>query len=278
MLKFLSRRYPHFLVYPLISALAFVTITLSSPHAATAINWGDLIKSGIQLGDAATISNKREVRLGESMDQQVTSQMQLYNNPELNAYVNEVGQRIAAQSDRTNILYKYQVVDQPTVNAFATMGGFVYVHTGLLKSIENEAELAGVLAHETGHISTRHIVKDMQKQAIELGALSLAGVENNQLVGIGVNLALNKPGSRGHELEADRLGLKYIAKAGYPQSQMIAFMKGLLKMHSPPTFLSDHPGVPQRIKELEKHIDPTYAETALGMDSAAYKAKIHMLM
>jgi beta-barrel assembly-enhancing protease len=268
---------PRLLVYPFISAIAFVTLTLSSPHAATAINLGDLIKSGIQLGDAATISNKREVRLGESMDRQVSSQMRIYDNPELNAYVNEVGQRIAAQSDRTNIPYKYQVVDQPTINAFATMGGYVYVHTGLLKSIENEAELASVLAHETGHISARHIVKDMQKHAIELGALSLAGVENNQLVGIGVNLALNKPGSRGHELEADRLGLKFLARAGYPQSQMPEFMKVLLKQHSPPTFLSDHPGVPQRIKELEKHIDPTYPETTLGMDSVAYKKHIRML-
>jgi beta-barrel assembly-enhancing protease len=72
-----------------------------------------------------------------------------------------VGQRIAAQSDRNNIPYKYLVVDQATINAFATTGGFIYVHTGLLKSIENEAQLASVLAYEAGHISARHIVKDM---------------------------------------------------------------------------------------------------------------------
>ena len=266
------------LIYPLIGTAAFLSIVFNTPQAATAIEWGNLIKNVINLGDAASISSKREVRLGESINEQmVHSQIKLYGNPELDAYVNEVGQRIAAHSDRPNIPYKFQVVDQPTVNAFATMGGFVYVHTGLLKSVENEAQLASVLAHETGHINARHIVKDMQKQAIEGGIMSLAGVSNSQLANIGVNLAINKPGSRGHELEADRLGLKFLAKSGYPQSQMVQFMQGLLKMKAPPTFLNDHPGVPQRIKELQKHIDPNFPETTLGMDSAAYKKHIRML-
>jgi beta-barrel assembly-enhancing protease len=269
---------PRLLVYPLLSGIAFGNLTLGSPHAATAIEWGNLIKNVINLGDAASISSKREVRLGESINEQmVHSQIRLYGNSELDAYVNEVGQRIAAHSDRPNIPYKYQVVENSSINAFATMGGFVYVHTGLLKAVDNEAQLASVLAHETGHINARHIVKDMQKQAIEGGLMSLAGVSNNQLANIGLNLAINKPGSRGHELEADRLGLKFLAKAGYPQSQMIEFMRVLLKMHSPPTFLSDHPGTPQRIQEIEKHIDPNYSETTLGMDSVAYKKHIHML-
>ena len=279
MSKLKSIRLSHLLVYPLISVAACVGLTVGSPHSAAAIEWGNLIKSVINLGDAASISNKREVRLGESMNEQIVhSQIKLYGNPELDTYVNEIGQRIAAKSDRPNIPYKFQVVDQPTINAFATMGGFVYVHTGLLKTCANEAQLASVLAHETGHINARHIVKDMQKQAIEGGIMSLAGISNNQLANIGLNLAINKPGSRGHELEADRLGLKFLAKAGYPQSQMVEMMKVFLKLHSPPTFLSDHPGVPQRIKELEKRIDPNYPETTLGMDSAAYKKKIHMVM
>jgi beta-barrel assembly-enhancing protease len=266
------------LIYPLIGTLTFLSIAFNAPQAATAIEWGNLLKSVINLGDAASISSKREVRLGESINEQmVHSQIKLYGNQELDAYVNEVGQRVAAKSDRPDIPYNFQVVDQPTVNAFATMGGFVYVHTGLLKAVDNEAQLASVLAHETGHINARHIVKDMQKQAIEGGIASLAGVTNNQLANIGLNLAINKPGSRGHELEADRLGLKFLARAGYPQSQMPEFMKVLLKQHSPPTFLSDHPGVPQRIKELEKHIDPNYPETTLGMDSSVYKKHIRML-
>ena len=271
-------RMPRFLIYPLISVIAFVGLAFVAPHPATAVDWSNLIQSAINYGQASSISNKQEVHLGETInDKIIHSQFRLYGNPELDAYVNELGQRIAAHSDRPNIPYKYQVVEQPTINAFATMGGFVYVHTGLLKSVDNEAQLASVLAHETGHINARHIVKDMQKQAIEGGIMSLAGVSTNQLANIGVNLAINKPGSRGHEFEADRLGLKFLAKSGYPQSQMVTFMQGLLKMKTPPTFLSDHPGVPQRVQELQKHIDPNFPETALGMDSAAYKQHIRML-
>lgn len=247
--------------------------------AAHAIHWGDLIQSGIQFGQAASISSKQEVKFGQSInDQLVNGQLRLYNNAELDAYVDEVGQRLAAKSDRPNIPYKYQVVDQPSINAFATMGGFVYVHTGLLKAVDNEAQLASVLAHETGHINARHIVKRMRKQALESGLLSLAGVNRNALVNIGVNLAINRPSSRENELEADSLGLKFMRQAGYPQSQMVEFMKILLKLPSPPTFLSDHPGTPQRIKEIEKHIDMTLPETAMGTDHAVYKAKIHMLL
>jgi beta-barrel assembly-enhancing protease len=274
MRRFHSRR----LVYPLISLIACLSLILGSPMIADAVDWGGLIKSGIQFGQAASLSNKQEVRFGQSInDQIVNSQVSLYNDAGLNAYVDEIGQRIAAKSDRPNIPYKYQVVDQPSINAFATMGGFVYVHTGLLKAIDNEAQLASVLAHETGHINARHVVKQMRKTALEQGLLSLAGVNRNALVNIGVNLAINRPSSRGNELEADSLGLKFLGRAGYPQSQMVEFMKKLLTQHSPPTFLSDHPGTPQRIKEIEKHLDTTLPETAMGTDPAVYKAKIHML-
>jgi len=275
MRRFHSQR----LAYPLISLIACIGLSIGSPMIAHAVDWGGLIKSGIQFGQAVSLSNKQEVRFGQSInDQIVNSQVSLYNDAGLNAYVDEIGQRIAAKSDRPNIPYKYQVVDQPSINAFATMGGFVYVHTGLLKAIDNEAQLASVLAHETGHINARHVVKQMRKTALEQGLLSLAGVNRNALVNIGVNLAINRPSSRGNELEADRLGLKFTGRAGYPQSQMAEFMKILLKLPSPPTFLSDHPGTPQRIKEIEKHIDTTLPETAMGTDRAAYKAKIHMLL
>jgi len=279
MLKFFAQRLPRRWLYPLLSMSVVLMLIIGSPLAATAISWGDLIRSSIQFGQAAGMSEKQEIRLGQSINDQITNtRYKLYGNQALDEYVNQVGQRIAAHSDKPNIPYHYQVVEDKSINAFATMGGFVYVHTGLLKAMDNEAQLAGVLGHETGHINARHSVKHMRKVALERGLLSLAGVNQNALVGIGVELAINKPSSRAQESEADELGLKYLGRSGYPESQMTEFMKKLLKQPSIPTFLSDHPGTPERIKTIEKKIDPALADGKQGMDSAAYKAKIKMLL
>lgn len=275
MLRFFGRRW----LYPILSLFVVLTLVIGSPLIANAVPWGDLIRSGIQFGKAAGMSEKQEIRLGQSINDQITNtRYRLYGNQALDEYVNSVGQRIAANSDKPNIPYTYQVVDDKSMNAFATMGGFVYVHTGLLKAMDNEAQLAGVLGHETGHINARHSVKRMRKVALERGLLSLAGVNRNALVGIGVELAINKPSSRAQETEADELGLKYLGRAGYPQSQMSEFMKKLLKSKSIPTFLADHPGTPERIKAIENKIDPALADRTQGMDTAAYKSKINMLL
>ncbi|MFB2771184.1 M48 family metalloprotease [Pelatocladus sp. BLCC-F211] len=121
------------------------------------------------------------------------------------------------------------------------MGGYVYVTTGLLKAADNEAQLASVIAHEIGHIASRHAIEQMRETAIARGVATAAGLERSTAVQIGVDLALQRPNSREDEFEADRKGLRTLGRAGYAESAMIAFMQKLLQKRSLPTFLSTHP-------------------------------------
>ena len=279
MIKFFSRKFSRRWLYPFICGSAVIFVLFGSPLTANAIPWLKLIQNGLQFGQASGMSEKQEVKLGKNLnDQLLATKYRLYQNPELERYVNEVGQRVAAHSDRPNLPYTFQIVEEPSINAFATLGGFVYVHTGLLRAADNEAQLAGVLGHETGHINAKHFVHRIQKAAVERGLLSLAGVDQNALVNIGLNLAIVKPSNRDQESEADTRGMQYIGRTGYPQSQMPAFMKKMLSAHNPPTFLSDHPGTAERVKAMQKNIDSTLPQTSMGMDSAAYKVKVHMLL
>jgi predicted Zn-dependent protease len=245
---------------------------------AKAVSWGDLILQGIQVIQLSNISDQQEVQLGQQINAQlVRSQVRLYRDPRVQQYVNEVGQRLAANSTRPNIPYTFQVVDDPNVNAFATMGGFIYVNKGLLKLADNEAELASVVGHEIGHVAGRHALKQMKEMAIAGGVASLAGVNRNILVNIGVDLALRRPNSRNDEFAADQMGLATLGRTGYAESAMVSFMTKLLRQSSSvPTFLSTHPATADRVARLKQEIDPNRASGA-GLDSAAYRARLQSL-
>ncbi|MGA7938092.1 MAG: M48 family metallopeptidase, partial [Kovacikia sp.] len=254
---FLRRRYRW--VYPLISFAVVISLWLGQPIMARAISWGDLILQGIQVIQLSNVSDQQEVQLGRRINNQlVQSQIRIYREPRLQQYVNQIGQRLASNSSRPNIPYTFQIVDDSSVNAFATMGGFVYVNKGLLKLADNEAQLASVISHEIGHVAAQHALKQMKEAAITQGVASLAGVDRNILVNIGVDLALKKPNSRNDEFQADQLGLKTLGRSGYAQSAMIAFMNKLLKNSSSvPTFLSTHPATADRVARLKQQIDPS---------------------
>lgn len=228
----------------------------------------------------SNISDRQEVQIGGQINRQLVSrEVRLYRNPQINEYVKQIGQRLARNSDRPNIPYTFQVVDAPGINAFATMGGFVYVNTGLLKAADNEAQLASVMAHEIGHITGRHAVEQMRETALAGGIATAAGLDRNRAVAIGVDLALRRPGSRQDELEADREGLEMMGRAGYAQSATVTFMEKLLKKGgSIPTFLSTHPATSERIAQLKSNINSQKANVGTGLDSAAYKAKIRPLL
>ncbi len=268
----------HRWVYPFISLTVVLGITLGQPLLARSLPWGDLIFRGIQIIQISNVSDQQEVQLGRQInDELVRSQIRLYRDPRVQQYVDEIGQRLAAHSTRPNIPYTFQVVNDSSVNAFATMGGFVYVNTGLIKLADNEAQLASVMAHEIGHIANRHALKQMKEIAIAQGITTLAGLDRNTLVNLGVELALRRPNSRNDEFEADQLGLRTLAKAGYAESAMVAFMKKLLKQPSVPTFLSTHPATADRIARLNQAIDTSRQNVGDGLDSAAYRSKIRML-
>jgi predicted Zn-dependent protease len=262
-------------VYLFLSLFTTVAIGLGQPAMTQALPWGDLIFRGIQIIQLSNVSDQQEIQLGQQINSElVNRQIRLYPDRRVQAYVNQVGQQLARNSARPNIPYTFQVVSDPSVNAFATMGGFVYVNTGLLKLADNEAQLASVMAHEIGHITGRHALKQMKETAIAQGVASLAGVDRNTLVNIGVELALRRPNSRNDEYEADQLGLKTLGRTGYAESAMIAFMNKLLRQSaSVPTFLSTHPGTADRIARLKQTVDPARAD-GLGLDNATYRARI----
>ena len=266
-------------LYPMLALLVTLGVSLGSPQPSPAFSWFDLILQGVQVIKLSNISDNQEVQIGKQINQQlVGSDVQLYRNSAIDRYVSQIGQRLAAASTRPDIPYKFQVVKNNSINAFATMGGFVYVNTGLLKAADNEAELASVLAHEIGHIASRHAVEQMRQRAIESGLASAAGLDRNIAAQIGVDLAIQRPTSRQHEFEADQKGLRTLERADYAPSGMIAFMKKLLRAPSVPTFLSDHPATADRIAALQRAINPQKANVGDGLNNAVYKAKIRSLL
>jgi predicted Zn-dependent protease len=278
--SFLSRRYQRRWLYPLLSVVIALSLVLGSPQVTQARPWFDLIFRGVQILQLSNISPRQEIQIGQQINQQlVSSEIQLYRNSEINRYVDQIGQRLAQESTRTDIPYKFQVVNDKNINAFATMGGFVYVNTGLLTAADNEAQLASVMAHEIGHIAGRHAIGQMRQQAISQGVAAAAGLDRNLAVQIGVDLALRRPHSRQDEVEADELGLDTLQNAGYAPVAMVDFMEKLLKKGgSVPTFLSTHPATSDRINALERAIDPARSNVGDGLDTNAYRSKIRALL
>lgn len=265
-------------LYPLLTLAMVLTLTLGQPIVAQAISWADLIRSGIQAVQLANLSDRQEVQLGQQINAELVGrQVRLYRGASINQYVNEIGQRLAAQSSRPQIPYRFQVVDDNSVNAFATMGGFVYVNTGLLRLADNEAQLASVMAHEIGHIAGRHAVNQMKEMAIASGAAGALGMNRNAAVSIGVDLALRRPNSRQSEYEADQLGLRTLGRAGYAESAMVDFMGKLLRQSAVPTFLSTHPATNERINRLRQGLQ-TAPNSGDGLDTAAYRSRIRTLL
>ena len=264
--------------YRLLSFVLGLVLALGMTLPARAISWIDLIRSGAQVLQLSNISDKQEMELGASINQELvrSGQAKAYNNRAINDYVNRLGQEMARNSARSGIDYTFQVVDDDGINAFATMGGYVYINKGLMKRADNESELASVIGHEIGHIVGKHSIKQLRQRAIAQGALSAAGVDRSQAVQIGVELAVNRRKSRKDELEADQLGLSNLTKAGYAPAGMLGFMQKLLEggSGSVPTVVSTHPATSERIKRLQAEIPPERANQGKGLNNQAYRSQV----
>jgi beta-barrel assembly-enhancing protease len=266
-------------LYGLMSAIIALSLVVATPKPSQAISWFDLILRGIQVIQLSSMSDSQEVSLGGQINEQlVNSEFQLYTNSSVTEYVDEIGQRLVPNSARPDIPYVFQVVRDDSINAFATMGGYVYVTTGLLEAADNEAELAGVLGHEIGHITGRHAVKQMREMAIAQGVLTAAGLDRSTAVNIGVELALRRPNSREAEFEADELGLANMRETGYAPIGMVTFMEKLLGGGSIPSFLSTHPATSDRIDALNAMLDTSTASTGDGLNSTNYRSRISALL
>ncbi len=267
-------------LYGLLSVVTAFSLWVGTPQASYAISWIELILRGAQILQLSNISDKQEVSLGKQINEQITVQLArkgtpIVRDPALNNYVEQIGKRLVPHSDRPNIPYTFQVVNDPGVNAFATMGGFVYVNLGLMALASNEAELASVISHEIGHITGRHAIKQMKDQAITQGILSAAGLDTSQAVQIGVQLALSLPNSRGDELESDSTGLQTLREAGYAPGAMVSFMTKLGQQGGSrvPPILSTHPATGDRVRVLQNMIgeNPPQPNEVGGMDNRSYE-------
>lgn len=277
--SFLQRYYYHF-VYGFMALILSVSISLLNVQPSFGVSWLDLIIRGVQVVQISNISKTQEVELGTSINQELikSGQAKIYRNQSINDYINQIGQRLAKTSQRSDIPYTFQIVDDNGINAFATMGGYVYLNKGLIAAADNEAELASVIGHEIGHIAARHGIEHMRDSAVAQGLLSAAGLDRSDAVQIGVELAVSRPNGRSDELEADRFGLINMTKANYAPAGILGFMQKLLQAGgSTPSFLSTHPATSERIKILQGQINPQTANVGDGLDNRAYKSRISSL-
>jgi len=212
------------------------------------------------------------------MAQQISETEKRFADESWQAYLNEVGQKIVKVSDRHDIEYHFTVIESDQINAFAAPGGFVYFYTGLLREMENEAELAAVMAHEISHVVGRHGVK--QVQAI-LGVslayeLATGGKEQSQALQTAINVGLNlifAGYSREHEREADDYGFTYMVRAGYEPRAMVTMFNKLAAQgqegNSFEQMFASHPETRERISNAQERItrlSPLPANLTLGVD------------
>ena len=209
------------------------------------------------------MSPAQENKIGAEEHQKIIQQYGIYKDPKIQAYVTAIGNRVTKKTERPEVTYKFFVLDTPMVNAFALPGGYIYVSRGLLTLANNEAELAGVLAHEAAHITARHSAERYSHGVVtSVGATILSAVLKNsaasQALGTGANLYISGY-SRGQENEADALGLRYMSQGGYHPHALPSFLESLNndkhlaekiqgRKHQF-SYFSTHPPTPERIEK-----------------------------
>lgn len=218
-------------------------------------------KRDLNKGQIQFYSVDREVALGRQLSAEVDRSSRILNDPIIAEYANRVAQNIVLNSD-AKVPFTIKVIDSNDVNAFALPGGFLYIHRGLIEAADNEAELAGVIAHEVAHVAARHGMEQQSKgQLINYASIplifvgGLGGYIAQQVAGLAVPLGFLKF-SRGAEKEADRLGAQYMWKSGYdPQALVTFFEKLQAKEKKKPGTLaklfSSHPMTQDRIKDVQ---------------------------
>ncbi|CCH56830.1 peptidase M48 Ste24p [Fibrisoma limi BUZ 3] len=206
------------------------------------------------------MSKEQEIALGQESHPTVVSSMGLYEDKRLQDFINEKGKAMARISHRPDLPYQFYIVDSPVVNAFAVPGGYVYFTRGIMAHFNNEAEFAGVLGHEIGHITARHSARQQSKQLFGTGALVLGSVlfdktgQLTELASQGLQLALLGY-SRAHESESDEIGVEYSSKIGYDAREMADFFGTIKRIQESsgqavPQFMSTHPDPGNRNKRV----------------------------
>lgn len=238
------------------------------------------------------LSESDEEKMGLQTDAQVVASYGVYNDDNLLNYVDGIGQKMARISHRPNLNYRFKIMDSPVINAFAVPGGYVYLTRGILAHINDEAELAGVIGHEIGHITARHSAKQYSNQQlmqVGLGIGSVISSDFAQLAGVaqqGLGLILLKF-SRDNETQSDELGVQYSTAVGYDARKMGNLFETLDRMRDKqkegglPSWFSTHPNPADRVVDVRKLA--TIAQqgkktTDLAINREQYLSKINGLV
>lgn len=227
----------------------------------------------------ATLSVSEEQQIARQFDREVERQLRLVRDPIVVRYVDAIGQRLVAAAGPQPFAYRFAVVDDPEINAFAGPGGRIYVHTGTILAARNVAELAGVIAHEVGHVVERHVAENYGKRraasigrtAAVLGGGLLAGAGGANAAGLATGLGsavvLNAYG-REAEREADDFAVRVLPPAGYDPHGLPSFFETMVAEGGPqpPALLSSHPAAADRLAATRAAIDAAGLPTDLRQD------------
>ena len=209
------------------------------------------------------ISESMEINMGKEIDQGLRMEYGFYDNPQLNAYVAQIGQQMVPHCHRPNLKYHFAILDTPVENAFAAPGGYIYITRGLMAMLNSEAELAAVIGHELGHVNARHSARQMTRSILfTLGIVIASELSRDfrkiaPISMIATQLLFLKY-SRSDEYQADALGVEYSVKIGYSAHEMVNFFASLQRLTQAkggggiPNFLSTHPLTPRRIERVKE--------------------------
>ena len=215
--------------------------------------------------ELSLVSEQQEIQMGQQGAQQVAQEVGLVKDQALQNYLQTIGSAIATKSERPNLPWTFRAVDDPSPNAFALPGGYVFVTRGLLDLMNNEAELASVLGHEIGHVTARHSVHQMSEQQLAQLALGVGAIlsptvaQFGDVAAQGLGLLFLKYG-RDDERQADDLGFRYALNQGYDVRYMDDVFRSLQRLgeaskESPlPSWLATHPGEAERIQTIDSKL------------------------
>jgi predicted Zn-dependent protease len=218
------------------------------------------------------MSEAQEIEIGKQLDAEVRTEMGVYEDEALQRYVQDIGMRLARASERPALPWQFMVVDVPAVNAFALPGGYIYLTRGILPFLDNEAQLAGVLGHEIGHVTARHSAQQYTKvttTGVGLTLLSIFVPEARPFQGLAetaFSVMFLKYG-RDDELQADRLGVGYAAETGWDPAGVAGMLNTLARLDEAsgsrkgvPNWLSTHPAPADRVQEIQSVIQQASAK------------------
>lgn len=219
-----------------------------------------------QLGSEDDI--RAEIEFGRNIAARLLARMAPYENPELTRYVNLVGQGLASYSSRSDIAFYFAVVDEPTINAYSTPGGYIFITRGAIEAMEDEAQLAGVLAHEIAHVSEKHIVKEFNIKGKDDSSLSgvsrlIGGSQDTarvaffQAVDKALDILLDKGFKYEDERESDRVAVYLLTQAGYDSAGLHRFLKKIqsLSGDAAKKASSTHPATTERLDLMQTAIN-----------------------